>query len=74
MIGKRALGDPRNSLVRHFVRLMVEFQASYFVFENVRGLTIGAHRKFLDEIIAEFRKSGAGTGASQSNWAAEGGK
>jgi DNA (cytosine-5)-methyltransferase 1 len=28
------------------------------VFENVRGLTIGAHRKFLEEIIAEFRKNG----------------
>lgn len=58
MIGKRALDDPRNSLVHHFVRLVVELRASYFVFENVRGLTIGAHRKFLDEIMLEFRKKG----------------
>ncbi len=58
MIGKRALDDPRNSLVYHFVRLVVELKASYFVFENVRGLTIGEHRKFLEEIISEFRKSG----------------
>ncbi len=58
MIGKRALDDPRNSLVHHFVRLVVELKASYFVFENVRGLTIGAHRKFLEEIIGEFRKNG----------------
>jgi DNA (cytosine-5)-methyltransferase 1 len=58
MIGKRALDDPRNSLVDHFVRLVVELKASYFVFENVRGLTIGEHRKFLEEIIAEFRKNG----------------
>jgi DNA (cytosine-5)-methyltransferase 1 len=58
MIGKRALDDPRNSLVRHFVRLVVELKASYFVFENVRGLTIGAHQKFLEEIIAEFRNNG----------------
>lgn len=57
MIGKRALDDPRNSLVHHFVRLVVELKASYFVFENVRGLTLGKHRKFLDEIIAEFRKN-----------------
>ena len=49
MIGKRALDDPRNSLVHHFVRLVVELKASYFVFENVRGLTVGAHRKFLEE-------------------------
>ena len=54
MIGKRALDDPRNSLVHHFVRLVVELKASYFVFENVRGLTVGAHRKFLEQIIAEF--------------------
>lgn len=58
MIGKRALDDPRNSLVYHFVRLVVELKASYFVFENVRGLTIGQHRKFLEEIIAEFHKNG----------------
>jgi len=58
MIGKRALDDPRNSLVEHFVRLVVELKASYFVFENVRGLTIGAHQKLLEEIIAEFRKNG----------------
>jgi DNA (cytosine-5)-methyltransferase 1 len=58
MIGKRALDDPRNSLVEHFVRLVAELRASYFVFENVRGLTIGAHRKLLDEIVAEFRKNG----------------
>jgi DNA (cytosine-5)-methyltransferase 1 len=58
MIGKRALDDPRNSLVHHFVRLVVELKASYFVFENVRGLTIGAQRKFLDEIVGEFSKNG----------------
>jgi DNA (cytosine-5)-methyltransferase 1 len=58
MIGKRALDDPRNSLVDHFVRLVIELRASYFVFENVRGLTIGAHRKLLEEIMAEFRRHG----------------
>jgi DNA (cytosine-5)-methyltransferase 1 len=58
LIGKRALDDPRNSLVHHFVRLVLEFRAKYFVFENVRGLTIGQHRRFLEEIIAEFRTNG----------------
>jgi len=55
MIGKNALDDPRNSLIYHFVRLVVELKASYFVFENVRGLTVGAHKRFLEEIIGEFR-------------------
>lgn len=53
-IGKRALDDPRNALVCHFVRLVRELQPAYFVFENVRGLTIGAHRRFLDDMIAAF--------------------
>ena len=58
MIGKRALDDPRNSLVYHFVRLVVELRANHFVFENVRGLTIGEHKRFLEEIIDEFRRNG----------------
>lgn len=60
MIGKRALDDPRNSLVHHFVRLVVELDAKYFVFENVRGLTIGEHKRFLEEIILEFGRRGYG--------------
>lgn len=58
MIGKRALDDPRNSLVNHFVRLVVDLRANYFVFENVRGLTIGEHKNFLREIMEEFRANG----------------
>jgi DNA (cytosine-5)-methyltransferase 1 len=37
---------------------VVELKASYFVFENVRGLTVGEHRRFLEEIMAEFRRNG----------------
>lgn len=58
MIGHRALDDPRNSLVRDFVRIVAELRASYFVFENVRGLTIGEHRGILDELIEEFARLG----------------
>ncbi len=58
MIGKRVLDDPRNSLVHHFVRLVVELDAKYFVFENVRGLTIGRHKQFLEELILEFQRNG----------------
>lgn len=55
MIGKRALDDPRNRLVYHFVRIVSELRPKYFVFENVKGLTVGEHKKFLEEIIAEFK-------------------
>ena len=54
LIGQRALDDPRNSLVKDFVRIVHELEASYFVFENVKGLTVGKHRKFLLELIDEF--------------------
>jgi DNA (cytosine-5)-methyltransferase 1 len=58
MIGQRALDDPRNALVRDFVRLVHELDASYFVFENVKGLTVGKHKKFLDELISLFDENG----------------
>lgn len=58
MIGKRALDDPRNSLVMDFLRLVEELDTESFVFENVKGLTIGKHRKFLDELVQQFSAIG----------------
>jgi DNA (cytosine-5)-methyltransferase 1 len=58
IMGKRALDDPRNALVFHFLRLILELKPKYFVFENVPGLTVGEHRKFLLEVIEEFEKKG----------------
>jgi len=58
LIGKRALDDPRNSLVAEFGRLVIELQPRYFVLENVSGLTIGNHRLFLDEVINLFQSNG----------------
>lgn len=54
MIGKRVLDDPRNALVRDFVRIVSQLEADYFVFENVKGLTVGRHRKFLHELMEAF--------------------
>ena len=54
MIGKRAFDDFRNSLVYQFVRLVIELQPMYFVFENVKGITIGKHSQFLIEMINIF--------------------
>lgn len=58
LIGQRQLDDPRNMLVREFVRIVAELGADYAVFENVKGLTVGKHRAFLDEIVAEFGQRG----------------
>ncbi|MFO0211734.1 MAG: DNA cytosine methyltransferase, partial [Pseudanabaena sp.] len=38
LMGKRAFDDPRNQLVSHFMRLVTELRAKYFVMENVKGL------------------------------------
>ena len=58
LIGHRALDDPRNGLVRDFVRIIAEIEPRTFVFENVKGLTVGRHREFLDELIEEFSRTG----------------
>ena len=58
LIGKRALEDSRNRLVFDFVRLVADLRPKYFVFENVKGLTVGSHKRFLDELIDEFRGRG----------------
>ncbi|MBN1865892.1 DNA cytosine methyltransferase [Candidatus Sumerlaeota bacterium] len=58
LIGQRALEDPRNSLVREFVRVVCELDAKHFVFENVKGLTVGKQKRFLDELIGDFENRG----------------
>lgn len=58
MMGHRAIDDPRNRLVREFVRIVDELRPSYFVFENVKGLTVGDHRILLDELIDELARIG----------------
>ncbi len=51
LMGKRVFDDPRNQLVFHYVRLVKELNPKYCVFENVKGLTLGKHAQFLDELI-----------------------
>lgn len=58
MMGKRALDDQRNQLVFHYVRLVSELRPKYCVFENVKGLTLGKHAQFLDELIEALGSAG----------------
>jgi len=58
LIGHRALDDPRNRLVREFLRIVTELKAAHFVFENVKGLTVGEHKGVLEELIEEFARFG----------------
>ena len=58
LIGHRVLDDPRNKLALEFVRIVAELKARSFVFENVKGLTVGKHKTFLKELIAAFDAAG----------------
>jgi DNA (cytosine-5)-methyltransferase 1 len=58
LIGQRILDDPRNNLVLDFVRIVKELDAKTFVFENVKGLTLGKHQRFLQELVAAFELAG----------------
>lgn len=57
-IGKRQLDDPRNVLVFEYVRIIKEIKPKYFIFENVPGVALGQHRKFLDELVSELENIG----------------
>ncbi|WP_293068874.1 DNA cytosine methyltransferase [Okeania sp. SIO2B3] len=58
LMEKRTLDDPRNTLMSHFVRLVLELKPKYFVIENVKGLTLGEYKFFLEEVIDQFDKNG----------------
>jgi DNA (cytosine-5)-methyltransferase 1 len=58
MMGKRAMDDQRNQLVFHYVRLVSELRPKFCVFENVKGLTLGKHAQFLDELITALGDAG----------------
>jgi len=57
-IGYRALDDPRNQLVHHYCRIVDELRPKFAVFENVRGLMMGKHKAFLNEIVEQLESSG----------------
>jgi len=58
LMGKRAFDDPRNELISHFMRLVIELNPKYFVMENVKGLTIGDQQQFIGEVIESFEQKG----------------
>ena len=46
-IGRADVDDPRRGLLRHFFRLVAEIGPSFFMMENVRGLTFPKNREIL---------------------------
>ncbi|ELR97485.1 DNA cytosine methyltransferase [Gloeocapsa sp. PCC 73106] len=58
LMGKRDLDDPRNSLLQHFIRLVIELETNFFVLENVPGLIIGKCSQLLQEMIEQLAQNG----------------
>ncbi len=58
MIGRRAIDDPRNMLLKEFVRVVLELRPRYFVMENVAGLMVGGHRQLVDEVVEMVESTG----------------
>lgn len=58
LMGKRDVDDPRNSLIFHFHRLVLELKPKFFVMENVPGITAGEHKQLLNILISSFLESG----------------
>jgi DNA (cytosine-5)-methyltransferase 1 len=58
MIGRRAIDDPRNALLKEFVRVVLELRPRYFLMENVAGLMVGGHRQLVDEVVQMVESTG----------------
>ncbi|QNE48322.1 DNA cytosine methyltransferase [Glaciihabitans sp. INWT7] len=58
MIGRRAIDDPRNALLKEFVRVVLELRPRYFLMENVAGLMVGGHRQLVDEVVEMVEAGG----------------
>lgn len=58
IMGKRLVNDERNSLVFHFYRLVTALSPRYFVMENVPGMAVGKHQKWLHQLKTKFKKAG----------------
>jgi DNA (cytosine-5)-methyltransferase 1 len=58
LMGKRKLEDPRNELLGHFARLVVDLEPPYFVVENVEGLLMEPMTDFLDAFKMRVRPAG----------------
>ena len=58
LMGRRAIDDPRNALLREFVRLVLEIGPRYAIMENVAGLAVGEHARLLDEVADDLEAGG----------------
>jgi DNA (cytosine-5)-methyltransferase 1 len=56
--GTREWDDPRNTLLKHFVDLVIELRPTWFIMENVEGLLTANNGIFLIKAITRFLEAG----------------
>ncbi len=56
--GMKSVCDPRNSLLRHYIRLLDGIRPKWFVMENVEGLLTSGGGKHVREAVAAFLEVG----------------
>jgi len=52
----RTLKNPKNSLFKHFIRLIAELEPEWVVFENVQGILSFQQSTVVDGIVSELEK------------------
>lgn len=57
-MGLRDLKDARNSLIDHYVRLVLELRPKTFVMENVPGMLAGGTRRILESVVQMAQEHG----------------
>lgn len=58
MAGNRIVDDPRNSLYRELIDIVIHLQPQFVVCENVKGLRSMLDGKVEEQIIADFKEIG----------------
>lgn len=58
MAGNRIVDDPRNSLYKELIEIVVELQPDFVICENVKGLRTMLHGLVEKKIIADFKAIG----------------
>lgn len=56
--GARFWDDPRNSLLKHYVRLLKGIKPRWFLMENVEGLLTADNGHYIYEVMKEFLEAG----------------
>ena len=56
-IGKRRIGDPRNSLFVRAAEMAVGLNPQAIVLENVRGIVLGEHKAYYDRAVAALQRA-----------------